>query len=98
MAAPADSIVGFVWQDLNADGIQDVGEPGMGNVTVNLFSPGADLIPGTGDDVGLGSTTTFPTGDYIFSRLKTPESYFVEFIIPGGSGLVFSPQGQGGDP
>ncbi|MCP5095591.1 MAG: hypothetical protein GY943_08570, partial [Chloroflexi bacterium] len=98
MAAPADSIVGFVWQDLNADGIQDVGEPGMGNVTVNLYDPGADMMPGGGDDVGLSSTTTFPTGDYIFSSLTTPESYFVEFIIPGGSGLVFSPQGQGGDP
>ena len=97
-AAPSDSIVGYVWQDLNADGIQDAGEPSIGNVTVNLFDPGADMIPGTGDDVGLASTTTFPTGDYIFSSLVTPDDYFVQFVIPTGSGFVFSPQGQGGDP
>ena len=35
---PADASLGdFVWEDWNANGIQDEGEPGIGGVIVRLF-------------------------------------------------------------
>ena len=76
----------FVWHDLDADGIQDAGEPGMAGVTINLYA-----CNGT----PLATTSTNGTGYYLFSGLQ-PGEYFVEFILPGG--YVFSPQYQGADP
>ncbi|NKB24765.1 MAG: hypothetical protein GKR87_10405 [Kiritimatiellae bacterium] len=32
------SIGDFVWNDLDADGIQDVGEPGLANVPIYLYT------------------------------------------------------------
>ena len=90
----AGSIGDFVWEDLNADGIQDVGEPGIGGVTVNLYSCGPDGIAGTGDDVFVTSTTTAADGSYLFGNLAA-EQYFVQFVAP--SGFVFSPKDQGAD-
>jgi len=52
-----------VWNDINGDGIQEAGEAGIGNVTLQLYSNGVDGIPGNGDDVQLGTTTTATTGD-----------------------------------
>ncbi|MBL7746577.1 MAG: T9SS type A sorting domain-containing protein [Chitinophagaceae bacterium] len=52
-----------VWNDINGDGIQEAGETGIGNVTLQLYSNGVDGIPGNGDDVQLGTTTTATVGD-----------------------------------
>jgi LPXTG-site transpeptidase (sortase) family protein len=77
------SLGDFVWNDLNADGIQDAGEPGLPNVTVNLLDAGGAI---------LTTTTTNGAGLYNFTNL-TPGDYSVEFVPP--SGFVFSPQNQG---
>jgi len=69
-----------VWEDLDADGAQGAGEPGIPGVTVNLYS---QLSPGT----ILSTTTTGPTGEYLFSGLQ-PGDYFVEFVPPAGSVLT----------
>ena len=45
------SIGDFVWNDLNANGVQDSGEPGIANVPVQLWQPGPDGLSGTGDDI-----------------------------------------------
>ena len=61
----------FVWDDLDADGLQDPGEPGIGGVTVwlrNIF--GAEIA----------STTTAPDGSYRFDRL-VPGTYSVRFDL-----------------
>jgi len=79
------SLGDFVWNDLNADGIQDVGEPGIDGVTVNLYSSNGTLIR---------TTTTANGGLYLFDDL-TPGDYYVEFIPPAG--YVISPQDQGGN-
>lgn len=52
-----------VWNDTNGDGIQEAGEAGIGNVTLQLYSNGVDGIAGNGDDVLLGTTTTATSGD-----------------------------------
>lgn len=74
-----------VWLDLNKDGIQNSGEPGVANVTVKLFDCGNNLIT---------TTTTDANGNYLFSNLN-PGSYYVQFVLP--EGYVFSPKNQGGN-
>jgi len=81
------SIGDRVWQDTNANGIQDAGEPGLAGVTVNLFRDGI-ATP-------IATTTTNGSGNYSFSNLA-PGTYTVTFQRP--SGYVFSPQGAGGNP
>jgi hypothetical protein len=48
----------FVWVDLDKDGLQDAGEPGIPGVTVNLFKGGL-----------IGTTVTDANGLYLFSDL-----------------------------
>ena len=75
----------FVWDDLDADGIQDAGETGINNVSVELFNTA---------DVSQGTTTTNGAGAYSFTNL-TPGDYYVVFTLPAG--YNFSPQDQGAD-
>jgi uncharacterized repeat protein (TIGR01451 family) len=75
----------FVWRDTNENGIQDVGESGFPNVTVNLYTAGGTLV---------STTTTNSSGFYRFTGL-TPGDYFVEFVLPGSS-YTFAPANQGG--
>ena len=75
----------FVWEDLDADGIQDVGENGIPGVTVHLLDASFAIID---------TYTTMADGYYEFNNLD-PGDYYVEFILP--SGYVFSPANQGID-
>ncbi|MBN1177984.1 MAG: VCBS repeat-containing protein [Anaerolineae bacterium] len=75
----------FVWQDTNADGIQDAGEPGLDGVTVQLY---------TGSGTLVASTTTAGGGAYSFTGLG-PNEYYLLFTAPAG--YYLSPQNQGGD-
>ncbi|MCZ6774313.1 MAG: hypothetical protein O7G83_20335, partial [Proteobacteria bacterium] len=96
-----------VWEDLNADGIQDNGEPGIGNVPVELLTPGPDGNCDTMDDISSGmlAMTNF-TGFYLFEDLM-PGDYCVKFTKPvdefcdtDGFNLgspQFTVQDQGGD-
>jgi hypothetical protein len=57
-----------VWNDANGDGIQNANETGIANVTILLYTNGADGIPGNGDDVQLGAgTTTDANGNWYFN-------------------------------
>ena len=60
----------FIWYDANTDGIQNVGEPGIPNITVALFTTGADNISGNGDDVLVDNTVTDADGGYLFRNVK----------------------------
>jgi hypothetical protein len=82
---PLAKIGDFVWQDLNKNGIQDDGEPGIGGVTVRLLDcAGSEL----------GTTTTAASGLYLFDGLQ-PGGYMVQFGLPAGH--AFSPRDQGLD-
>jgi len=93
-AAWAGSIGNFVWLDLDADGIQDAGEPGFAGVSVQLFNDGTDGIPGNTDDVLVATTTTGGGGTYSFNGLGA-DNYIVVVVLP--SGFSFSPKDVGAD-
>ncbi len=76
------SIGDTVWADLNGNGTQDPGEPGLANVTVSL-SNGA-------------SVTTDADGNYLFTDLP-PASYTVT-IDPNSGDLATGNYTQTGDP
>jgi hypothetical protein len=74
-----------VWEDLDGDGIQDSGEPGIGGVAVRLFD---------GSGRQIGSTVTDANGRYEFRNLWYGQ-YHVEVVVPAG--FVASPRDQGAD-
>ncbi|MAU00242.1 MAG: hypothetical protein CL608_24140 [Anaerolineaceae bacterium] len=79
------AIGNYVWEDLDSDGLQDAGEPGVENVTVNLYDS---------NNVLTDTMTTDANGLYQFIDL-TPGDYHIEFILPAG--YDFTGQDQGGD-
>ncbi|WP_185154601.1 SdrD B-like domain-containing protein, partial [Flavilitoribacter nigricans] len=80
------SLGDYVWEDLNGDGIQDAGEPGVGGVTVTLLD---------GDGATVGTTTTAADGSYSFTNLE-PGDYSVVFSdLP--MGYNFTDQDAGGN-
>lgn len=77
-----------VWNDVNGNGVQDAGEPGVAGVTVILYA-------GDGTTV-IGTTTTDGAGNYIFTNLDAG-NYVVGFSnLPAG--FAFTTQNVGADP
>ncbi|MBL8119000.1 MAG: carboxypeptidase regulatory-like domain-containing protein, partial [Anaerolineae bacterium] len=74
-----------VWEDMNANGVQDAGEPGVAGVTVNLYD---------GTNTLVDTQVTDANGGYLFVDL-TPDNYTIEFILP--TGYLFSPLDAGGN-
>ncbi|MBV6443266.1 MAG: hypothetical protein EPGJADBJ_04999 [Saprospiraceae bacterium] len=79
------SISGFVWDDLNTNGIQDAGEPGRDSAWVLLFDLGGNEI---------ASTLTDANGNYSFDSVVAGD-YVLRFANPGGIWQTL--QDQGGD-
>ena len=75
----------YVWNDVDSDGIQAVGESGLENVVVNLFDSAGILVD---------TTLTDADGLYSFTDLGA-EEYYVVFEAPAG--FIISPQDQGSD-
>lgn len=72
---PKASIGDLVWDDLDEDGTQDTGEPGVSGVTVTLHACGGGQV---------GQTMTGPNGRYSFTNLN-PGFYYVRFQgLPAG--------------
>ena len=65
----------MVFEDIDGDGIQDTGEPGIDGVTVMLLDANGNMIP------GIPSQTTANGGLYDFLGL-TPGTYQVKFTPP----------------
>ncbi|HBW30363.1 MAG TPA: hypothetical protein DEF48_09795, partial [Nostoc sp. UBA8866] len=85
----------FVWEDLNANGVQDANEAGVEGVTVTLTGGGKDGVIGTADDTNV-TTTTDANGSYLFPLLLPGVEYKVTFSnLP--TGFVFTQSNQGND-
>ena len=83
---PTDASLGdLVWIDLNANGIQDAGEFGVSDVTVQMLGP---------DGTVIATQTTNGSGGYKFANLA-PGDYRIRFIPPFG--YAFSPADHGGN-
>lgn len=83
-----------VFEDTNRNGIQDAGEIGVTNVTVELTGAGADGEFGTADDI-TGTTTTDADGMYAFNDLVAGD-YKVTFSdLP--ENFVFTQANVGAD-
>ena len=61
-----------VWADLDSDGVQDEGEPGLSDVTVTLKNSDGNVV---------ASTKTDASGDYLFEDVPAG-SYTVVFTSP----------------
>lgn len=85
-AANVGALGNFVWNDLNGDGVQTAGEPGVAGITVTLYN-----------NVGtaIATTSTDANGAYLFTNL-TPGNYTVGFgNLPAG--FSFTTQDNGGN-
>jgi hypothetical protein len=83
---PPAAVGDFVWDDMNNNGIQDPGEPGIEDVWVYLHE--------CGNPNPIDSMQTDANGEYLFDGL-TPGSYMIRFALP--TDYQFSPQDQGMD-
>lgn len=84
---PFAKIGDYVWNDLNGDGIQNLGEPGIENVIVELHS-----CNGNNGVVTLKDTTD-SFGYYLFDKV-IPGTYFIKFKLPGDFQFTLDNQGQ----
>ena len=82
---PGKAVLGnLVWEDLNKDGIQDIGERGIANVGVTLYN--------NDTEEKVATTTTDENGLYEFPHLDPNFNYYIQFKVPAG--YVVSPQDQ----
>jgi uncharacterized repeat protein (TIGR01451 family) len=79
---PAVSVGSTVWIDQNNNGVQDAGEMGIPDVTVELYSVGDDGLPNTADDVLVSTDDTDADGDYFFGGLPEGDYYLVIPMAP----------------
>ncbi len=79
------SIGDYVWHDLNANGVQEDGEPPIGDVPVSLYSC---------DGQFLSSIETDSTGYYIFDSLSAGDYYLEVTPLPNS---ILSPESMGQD-
>ena len=78
------NIGNFVWHDLDGDGLQDAGEPGVGGVIVQLWNAAKNDL--------IASTTTNANGNYTVVA-PIPGDYRIRVIPPAGASFTLKDQG-----
>ncbi|MCX8056048.1 MAG: CIA30 family protein, partial [Ignavibacteria bacterium] len=82
--APTCAIGDRVWEDLNKNGIQDIGEPGVPYVTVKLLDCNGQVI---------NQTQTNSNGYYQFTNILEG-SYKLRFVLPNGYAFTLKDAGS----
>lgn len=77
LSTPSE-IQGTKWNDLNSNGVQDVGEPGLAGWTMYLDQNNNGLF-----DVSETSTLTDANGNYTFTNLTSGSYTVAEVLQPG---------------
>ena len=84
-----------VWLDLDGDGTQDPGEPGLPGVMIAVTSAGQDGTLDTADDI-VTSTTTGADGSWLVTGLPAgPTRVVVTGGLPPGVTATFDSDGTG---
>jgi len=86
------SIGDFVWEDMNGNSIQDIGEPGINGVKIKLYRAKDDLLLQT--QLSHTNNKTGDNGYYLFDNLPNRD-YYIKIEMPKDYILVRS--GIGGD-
>jgi len=94
LAAPsapmgASTLGDFVWEDLDADGVKDPGEPGINGVTVNLYQDGTNGNPMDGQIQPSELINTLVTGNDPNSPESTSSDGYYDFPVTAGAGIVY---------
>jgi len=76
---PVHAVGSRVWVDLDQDGVQDPGEPGLSGVTVQLLN--ADGSPAKNISGSDAVTVTDGLGNYVLTDLALG-NYRVQFVLP----------------
>ncbi|MEZ4622389.1 MAG: SdrD B-like domain-containing protein, partial [Caldilineaceae bacterium] len=71
-----------IWRDTDGNGVQDIGEPSIPGVAV-------ELLLGCSGSTTVATTTSNANGDYLFTNLPD-DLYRIHVIAPAGR--IFSPQ------
>lgn len=77
----------FVWDDLNGDGIQDAGEPGIAGVQVELVLSSSGAV--------VATQLSAADGIAAFDPVTANQNYKLRYTLCGG--CSFSPRDRGGD-
>ena len=81
LKAQSSSIGDTIWYDADGDGRQDVGEPGLGNISLDFYLDDGDgvfePVPSLGSDTFVGSTISNAAGAYRMD-LPVDGGYFVD--------------------
>jgi hypothetical protein len=94
---PTGFIGDYLWYDADADGLEDVAEPGIGNVTLSLYRDNGDNTFDPQADTLVASTLSDADGGYLFRHVEWG-TYFItvtdELSIVQGLTHTLGPQSQ----
>lgn len=79
---------GRVWNDLNANGLIDAGEPGVGEAIVEIVVTPSDPTQGNSDDRVIGVIASDADGNYSFT-IPHQSQYYARFYPPTGNGSAY---------
>jgi hypothetical protein len=83
-------VSGQVWNDLNANGLQDEGEPGIAGAVVEACRS-RDAVADNGDDFSWAVAVADASGNYVLDGLASGVNYYLIFRPPVGSYAFTSP-------
>ncbi len=76
----------FVWDDLDGNGMQDAGEPGIENIVVNVLNrDGETILQGASDADGIASIGNIPADQRLRLSIDVPENYSITYRKRGSS-------------
>ncbi|WP_026459947.1 SdrD B-like domain-containing protein [Schaalia suimastitidis] len=91
------SVGDYVWSDLNKNGIQDAGEPGIKDVELTLTGPDGQSVTDV-DGNPVAPVKTDANGKYTFDNLPVlPEGKSYRVTVNAPKGYTATQAGAGGD-
>ena len=86
------SVAGTVWNDVNHNGLKEVGEAGIAGVTVKIYPS-----PGNSDGSPSGTTVTDASGNYQLASIPNGQACYLSFQAPKGYQFTLQNTGNNAD-